>query len=169
LNIFVETFKKFLKRVSKDLQWNSVQFDRQVFLSVFNILKPLSFEGNFHRKKEKKNPLMRDQENRMGGLSPEHSVWPDISSVPLRMGGGVVMQREPTALCSKLWPRLGNVLQQSSDNLNVENTTDCLPFRHKFYMNHTLFVKNVTRMILILDFCKRKFWALVMTFGSTAY
>jgi hypothetical protein len=35
-----------------------------------------------------------------------------------RMGRGIVVQQEPTALCSKLWPHLGNALQQSSDNLN---------------------------------------------------
>jgi hypothetical protein len=58
------------------------------------------------------------------------------------MGRGIVMQQEPTALCSKLWPHLGNVLQQSSSNLNIESTIDCLPFRYKFFMNHTLLVKK---------------------------
>jgi elongation factor P hydroxylase len=52
------------------------------------------------------------------------------------------VEQQPTALRWKLWPHLGNGLQQSSDNLNVESTTDCLPFRHKFFMNHTLFFKK---------------------------
>jgi hypothetical protein len=52
------------------------------------------------------------------------------------------VQQEPTDLCSKLWPHPGNALQQSSDNLNVESTINFLPFRHKFFMNHTLFVKK---------------------------
>jgi hypothetical protein len=59
-----------------------------------------------------------------------------------RMGGGIVVQTEPAALCSKLWRHPGNALQQSSDNLDVESTIDSLPFRHKFFINHTLFVKK---------------------------
>jgi hypothetical protein len=55
------------------------------------------------------------------------------------MERGIVAKQESTALCSKLWPHQGNALQQSSDNLNVESTIECLPFRH---MNHTLFVKK---------------------------
>jgi hypothetical protein len=55
---------------------------------------------------------------------------------------GTVVQQESTALCSKLWLHPRNALQQSSDKLNVESTTDCLPFRHKFIMNHILFVKK---------------------------
>jgi hypothetical protein len=35
------------------------------------------------------------------------------------MGRGIVVRQEPTALCSKLYPRQRNALQQSSDNLNV--------------------------------------------------
>jgi hypothetical protein len=58
------------------------------------------------------------------------------------MGRGIIVQQEPTALCSKLWPHPGNAPQQSSDNLNAERTIDCQPFRHKFLMNHTLFVKK---------------------------
>jgi hypothetical protein len=54
LNTFVAPFKKFLKTVSKGLRKNSVQFGRPVFLNVLNILKPRSFEGSFHRRKEKK-------------------------------------------------------------------------------------------------------------------
>jgi hypothetical protein len=53
LNTFVESFKKFLKKVSKGLHRNSIQFGRHVFLNVFTILKPLSFEGSFHRTKAK--------------------------------------------------------------------------------------------------------------------
>jgi hypothetical protein len=58
------------------------------------------------------------------------------------MGKGIVVQQESTSPCSKLWPHPRNALQQSSDNLNVESTIGCLPFRHKFFMNHTLFVKK---------------------------
>jgi hypothetical protein len=53
------------------------------------------------------------------------------------------MQKEPAAVSSKLWPQPGNALQQSSDDLNVGSTIECLPFRHKFYMNHALFVKKM--------------------------
>jgi hypothetical protein len=59
------------------------------------------------------------------------------------MERGIVVQQEPTALCSKLWPHPGKALQQSSNNLNVESTIDFLSFRHKFFMNHTLFVKKM--------------------------
>jgi hypothetical protein len=55
---------------------------------------------------------------------------------------GIVVQQEPTALCSKLLPHPGNALQQSSDHLNVQSTIDCLPFRHKLFMNHNLFLKK---------------------------
>jgi hypothetical protein len=53
-NTFVAPFIKFFKTVSKGFQSNSVQPGRHVFLNVFNILKPLSFEGSFYRRKEKK-------------------------------------------------------------------------------------------------------------------
>jgi hypothetical protein len=58
------------------------------------------------------------------------------------MGRDMVLQQESTALCSKLWPHAGNAFQQFSDNLNAERTIDYLPFRHKFFMNHALFVKK---------------------------
>jgi elongation factor P hydroxylase len=58
------------------------------------------------------------------------------------MGRGIVVQQEPSALCWNLWPHLGKALQQSSDNLNVENTIDSLPFRHNIFMNHNLFLKK---------------------------
>jgi hypothetical protein len=86
-NTFVASFKKFLKTVSKGFQRNSVQFGRHVFHSVFNILKPLSFEGSFYCRKEK-NPLVQDQENRVGGLSPQHLVWPEMYSLPVQNGKG---------------------------------------------------------------------------------
>jgi hypothetical protein len=38
-----------------------------------------------------------------------------------KVGKGIVMRREPTALCSKLGPQVGS----SSDN--VESTIDCVP------------------------------------------
>jgi hypothetical protein len=44
--------------------------------------------------------------------------------LPVWDGKGHVMQQEPTASCLKLWPHLRNTLQQSSDNLSVENTID---------------------------------------------
>jgi hypothetical protein len=58
------------------------------------------------------------------------------------MGRGIVVQQEPIALCSKLWPHPGNAIRRSSDNLNIESTIDCLPFRNKFFINHTQFVKK---------------------------
>jgi hypothetical protein len=72
------------------------------------------------------------------------------------MGRDIVVQQEPTAHRSKLWPHAGNGLQQSSDNLSVESTIDCLSFRHELFVNNALFVKkNVIGVVLILDFCKR--------------
>jgi hypothetical protein len=86
------------------------------------------------------------------------------------MGRGIVVQYEPSALCLKLWPHPGNALQLSSSNINVESAIDCLHFRHKFFKNHTLFVKtkDVISMVLILDFWKRNFWAFVMPLRSIA-
>jgi hypothetical protein len=48
-----------LKRVSKQSAKASketvfIQFGRHVFLEVFNILKPLSFEARFHRREQEK-------------------------------------------------------------------------------------------------------------------
>lgn len=37
--------------LEQGLQKKSVQFGRQVFLNAFNIVKPLSFEASFHRRK----------------------------------------------------------------------------------------------------------------------
>jgi hypothetical protein len=72
------------------------------------------------------------------------------------MGRGIVVQQEPAALCSKLWPHPGNSLQQSSGNLTVESTIDCLPFRHKFFMNHTLFVKKCDQHVFDLGLLQTK-------------
>jgi hypothetical protein len=58
------------------------------------------------------------------------------------MERGAIVQQEPSAFCSKLWPHSGNALQRSSDNLNVESTVDSLPFIHKLFMDHALFVKT---------------------------
>jgi hypothetical protein len=44
LSAYVESFKKFLKTVSKG---------HHIFLNVFSILKPVSFEGSLHLRKEK--------------------------------------------------------------------------------------------------------------------
>jgi hypothetical protein len=86
LNKFVAAFKNVLKRVSEGLRRNGVQFGRHVFRNVFNILKPLPFESSFHPKKEKKDPLMQVQENKVSGLSPQHCIWLEISSLPVRNG-----------------------------------------------------------------------------------
>jgi hypothetical protein len=111
-------------------------------LNVFNIQKPLSFEGSFHFRKEKKS-LVRDQENKMVGLFPQHNVRPEMSHrYQCGMERSIVVQQEEIAFCSKLWLHWGNAFQQSSDNLNIESTVDSLPFRHKFFMDHTLFVKK---------------------------
>jgi hypothetical protein len=53
LNTCIQSFKKVLKTVGKGLQRNSVQFSHHVFLNVFSILKPLSFEGNAYLRKRK--------------------------------------------------------------------------------------------------------------------
>jgi hypothetical protein len=58
------------------------------------------------------------------------------------MGRDIIVQKEQSALCSKLWPHSGNVLQRSSDNPNIENAIDSLPFRQKFFMDNPLFVKK---------------------------
>jgi hypothetical protein len=58
------------------------------------------------------------------------------------MGRSIIVQQEPAALCSKLWPHPGNASQQSSDNLNSKRTVGCVPFRNKFFKNYTLFVKK---------------------------
>jgi hypothetical protein len=58
------------------------------------------------------------------------------------MERSIVVQQEPTALRPKWWPHPGNGLQQSSDNLKVESTVDCLSLRHKFFMKHILFVEK---------------------------
>jgi hypothetical protein len=85
------------------------------------------------------------------------------------MGRGIVVQQEPTALCSKLWPHPGKALQQSPDKFNVESTIDCLPFRHKFFMNHTLIVKQCDHYCFDFALSRMKFFgALVMTLKSIA-
>jgi hypothetical protein len=105
---------------------------------TFNILKPLSFEGSFHCRKKKKIRWCKIR--RIGWVAYLHNTMFGQKCLHYQcgMGRGIVMQQEPTALFSKLWPHPGNVPQQSSDNLNV----NCLPFRNKFFMNHTLFVKK---------------------------
>jgi hypothetical protein len=77
------------------------------------------------------------------------------------MGMGILVQQEPTALCSKLWPRPGNALQQSVDNVNVESTIDCLPFRHKFLINHRLFVKKCHQHDFDIGLLQTKFIGLL--------
>jgi hypothetical protein len=72
------------------------------------------------------------------------------------MGRGIVVQQEPTALCSKLLPHPGNALQQSSDNLNLEGTIECLPFRHKFFMYHTLVLKKYDQHVFNLGLLQSK-------------
>jgi hypothetical protein len=79
---------------------------------------------------------VRDQENWVDGFGQKYLHSQSET------GMGIVVQQERTVLCSKLWPHPGNELQQFSDNLNVERTVDCLSFGHKFFMNHTLFVKK---------------------------
>jgi hypothetical protein len=78
----------------------------------------------------------------VGGLYPQHRVWPEIASLPLRIERGIVVQKEPAALCSKLWPHPGNALQQSPDNFNVESIIVCPPFRNRLFMSHTLLVNK---------------------------
>lgn len=130
-----------MKREGKGLKWKSVQFGRHVFLDVLNILKPLSSETVFTFGKRKET-LVRYKEIGVGGLSPQHRVRQKNLHYQRGLRKGIVVQQEPTALCSKFWPRPGNAFQRSSDKINVESTIDCLPVRYKFFMNHTLFVKK---------------------------
>jgi hypothetical protein len=81
---------------------------------------------------------------------------------------GIVVQQEPTALCSKLWPHPRNALQQSSDNLNIGRTFDSLPFRHKFFMNHPVCQKMSSAWFWSWTSANETFWALVMTLRSVA-
>jgi hypothetical protein len=90
----------------------------------------------------RKNPLVRDQENRVMAYLHNTVFGQKFLHYQCGMGRGIVVQQEPTALCSKLWPHPGNALQQSSNNLNVKSTIKYLLLRHKFFMNHTLFVKK---------------------------
>jgi hypothetical protein len=76
------------------------------------------------------------------------------------MGRGSVVEQEPTALCSKLCPLPRSALQQSSNNLNVESTIDSLPFRHKFFMNHSLFVKKCDQYGVDLGLLQKKHFGL---------
>jgi hypothetical protein len=87
----------------------SVQSCRHVFLKA-NIPKPLSFEGSFHCRKEKKKSLVRDQESRVDDLCPKHRVWSEMASPPCGMGTRTFVQQEWNALFSKLWPHPGNAL-----------------------------------------------------------
>jgi hypothetical protein len=66
-----------------------------------------------------------------------------------------------------LWLQPGNAFQQSSDNLNLESNIDSLPFRHRFFMNHTMFVKKCDQRGFDA-FANETFWALVMTLRSIA-
>jgi hypothetical protein len=67
------------------------------------------------------------------------------------MGKSIIMQQKTAALCSKLWLLRGNALQTSSDNLSAERTADCVSFRHKFFMNHILFVKKYGQHLGLLQ------------------
>jgi hypothetical protein len=82
----------------------------------------------------------------VGGLSPQHRVWPEMSSLPVRNGKGHCRATRAS----------GNALQKSSDDLNVDSTIDCLPSRHKFFINHTLFVKKCDQRGSGLGFLQTK-------------
>jgi hypothetical protein len=161
LNAFVASFKKCLETVSKGLQRNSVQFGRQVFLNVFNMLKPPSFEGGFQRRIEKN--IRWCEIRRIGWLAYLHSTvfGQKFLHYQCGTGRGIVVQQQPTDLCSKLFPHPVNAPQQSSDNFNIESTIDCLLFRHKFFMNHTLIAKRCDQHGLDLGILQMKhFWPL---------
>jgi hypothetical protein len=135
MNTFVASLKKFFKTVSRGFHRNSFQFRHPIFLNVTNILKPLSFEGSFHHRREKK--ICWWEIRRIGGVAYVHNSLFGQKCLHYQCGmGRGIMQQEPAALCSKLWPHPGNVIQQSSDN-NVESSIDCLPFRHKFLFEYS--------------------------------
>jgi hypothetical protein len=133
--------QSFLKQSAKASKGTAFSWAVTFCLNVFAILKHLSFEGSFHLKKEKKKSAGSRSGEQGGWLSPQYHVWIEMSPL-LVQNGDIIVQLALTALCSKLWPQPGNVLQQSSDNLNAESTTDCLSFRHKFFMDHTLIFKK---------------------------
>jgi hypothetical protein len=156
LNIFVALFKKYFK-TAKTSKWTAFSWAVAFFLNVFNILKPLSFEGSFHLKKRKKSAGAKSGE--LGGwLSPQHHVWIEKSSL-LVQNWDIIVQQEPTALCSKLWPHPENALQQSSDNLNVHSTIDCPSGTNSLWATPWL-SKNVINTVLMVDFSKQNFLGL---------
>lgn len=55
------------------------------------------------------------------------------------MGRDIVV----TVLCLKLWPHQEYALQQTFDNLDVESAIDSMPFMHRLFMNHAMYVKGI--------------------------
>jgi hypothetical protein len=92
----------------------------------------------------------------VGGLSPNTVFGKKLLHCQFEMGRSIIVQQEPAALCPKLWPHPANAFQQYSDNLNVQNTIDSLPFRHRFFMNRTLFVKKYDQNGFDLVFLQTK-------------
>jgi hypothetical protein len=137
LYILVAAFKKILKTVHEDLQKNSIQLGRHVFLNVFNILKPTSLRT------EKKSAGGGILLMRIRCAAYLHNTVFGQKCLHYQRGmgrGGIVVQQKPTALCSKLWPHPGNALQQSFGNLNVKALMSA--HQAQIFMHHTLFVKK---------------------------
>jgi hypothetical protein len=130
LNTFVAPVKKFLKTLSRDLQRNSIQFGPYDFLNVFNILKPLSFEGSFHFGKEKK--ICWGKIRRLGWVAYLHNTVFGQKCLHYQcgIGRGIHATRTNCPLLEILAsPR--KCAQQSSDNLSIESTIDFLLHHHR--------------------------------------
>jgi hypothetical protein len=151
-------------RASKGTAFISVVICSLMSSTWWNIflLRPVLTVG------KRKKLLQRHKENKVGAFPPQHLFGQKCLHCQCGIGENIILQQEPTvSLCSKLWSQ---TLQQTFNNLNVESTINCVSaIMPKFFMSHNLFVKkNMISMVLILDFFKRKFWALVITLRSIA-
>lgn len=142
--MLVVLFKKFLKTVRRGLQRSSIQFGHYIFHNVLNILKLLSFGGSFHHRLEKK--ICWCKIIKIGWVAYLHSIvfGQKYCHYQRGMGKSIIMQQEPTALYSKLWPELGS----SPDS--VESTINCALQTQTVYESQLVCQK----MVLILDFYK---------------
>jgi hypothetical protein len=127
----------------------------EILLFLFKVIS--AYLNTLHRSKSFKNNQQRPPKE-------QHSVQPSVFTVGQRKESADARSGEQggwlisTTLClarniftaSAEWEaalsckknQLPSALNCGLDNLNAESTIDCLPFRHKLFMNHTLFVKK---------------------------
>jgi hypothetical protein len=114
---------------------------------------------------KRKNPLVWDQENRVGGSSPQHCVWPEISSLPVQNGKGHC--RAERTNCP--------LLEIVASPGKFTSTIFRLPHRGKHYWlsafqaqilyeSHPVCHKNLLSMVLILDVFKRNILVMTLMF-----